>query len=233
MEEEKLKNELAMIQDNMFTALQMVPFSFAALFPVLNPLGNAMTFLNLTLGSTPKEQTKLAVQVAVNTAVLLIIVLFAGSWIMRFFGITIPIVQVGGGFVVAYIGWKLLNQPSSESYDQPIGKTDKDFTHLAFFPLTMPITAGPGCIAVTLTIGARQLVPTSFTQMTFGYLGLVIGILLSAISVFFCYGYAGHITRALGAAGRQVILRLSAFINLCIGLEIVWHGIQGLLTFAT
>ena len=166
---------------------------------------------------------------AVNTFVLLFVVLLTGSWILRFFGITIPVVQIGGGLVVAYIGWTLLNQSSSSNSSGPTAAKDAhQANELAFFPLTMPITAGPGCIAVTLTIGAHELTRKVTTTSLFSLLGATIGILLAAVSVFFCYRYADRLTSKLGASGKQVIMRLSAFINLCIGIQIIWHGVQGL-----
>lgn len=214
----------------MFELIQAIPFSFAALFPVLNPLGSAIIFLTFTQSLAEPAIQKLALKVAINTFILLVIVLLTGSWILRFFGITIPVVQIGGGLVVAYIGWTLLNQASSNNGSGPTAAKDQqEANELAFFPLTMPITAGPGCIAVTLTIGAHE-VTRNITTTLLGQLGAVIGIILAALSVYFCYRYADRLTSKLGASGKQVIMRLSAFINLCIGIEIIWHGVQGLLS---
>ncbi len=213
----------------MFELIQAIPFSFAALFPVLNPLGSAIIFLTFTQSLAEPAVHKLALKVAINTFVLLVVVLLTGSWILRFFGITIPIVQISGGLVVAYIGWTLLNQSSSGNSSGPsAAKNEQQANDLAFFPLTMPITAGPGCIAVTLTVGAHEITH-NLASTLLGLLGAIIGIVLAAISVFFCYRYADRLTSKLGGAGKQVIMRLSAFINLCIGIEIIWHGVQALL----
>ena len=213
----------------MFDFIQAIPFSFAALFPVLNPLGCAVIFLTLTFGATRQELTRVSRKIAINTAILLIVVLFTGAWILRFFGITIPIVEVGGGLVITYIGWTLLNSTTTEPKpNQPYARSDRDVSSLVFFPLTMPITAGPGCIAITLTIGAHET-QHDLTATLMGQAGAVVGILLSSIVVFFCYNYAFLITKKLGTAGLEVIMRLSAFINLCIGLSVIWRGVQGLL----
>ncbi len=211
------------------TFIQAIPFTFAALFPLLNPLGAAIIFLSLTQGLSDNALRKLACKVAVNTFILLVIVLFSGSWILRFFGITIPIVEVSGGLVVAYIGWSMLNQfNKASSNTSTVGANEKDASEIAFFPLTMPITAGPGCIAVTLAVAAHE-VRHPFMLTLLGQSGAVVGIMLSAITVYFCYRYAERITRLLGKSGTQVIMRLAAFVNLCIGLQIVWHGVTGLL----
>jgi multiple antibiotic resistance protein len=217
----------------MLALMQATTFSFAAIFPILNPLGSAVIFLTLTLGTTDATLAKIARQVAINTFILLVIVLLTGSWILRFFGITIPVVQIGGGLVVAYIGWRLLNQSpisNGSATDEP--PSDVDATSLAFYPLTMPITAGPGCIATTLTIGAHEI-GTRTQNTMWGELGAVLGILLASITVYFCYRYARAITKSIGPSGTQVIMRLFAFINMCIGIQIVWNGVAAFFLTST
>ncbi len=213
----------------MLTNTQIILFTFAALFPVLNPLAGAMIFLNLTRGAPRTLLNKLALEVALNTFILLVVVLFTGSWILTFFGITIPIVEIAGGFVVAFLAWAVLNEPVSDpSENNPI-ENDKAVKDMAFFPLTMPLTAGPGCFAVTLAISAhethKKLIDTVLSQAS-----ATVGILLASMTVWICYRYAKSITKKLGQSGSSVIMRLAAFINVCIGLQIMWRGIQGLLT---
>jgi len=215
----------------MFEYIQIMLFTYAALFPVLNPLAGAMIFLNLTQGLSKNVLNKLAKQIGINTFVLLTIVLLTGSWILSVFGISIPIVQAAGGLVVTSLAWKLLNRPyvSKEEEEEPVEHTDKAVKEMAFFPLTMPLTAGPGCIAITLTIGAHEM-RHHFIDTVIGEFFAAVGILLAAITVWVCYRYADRITKKIGDTGSRVIMRLSAFINLCIGLQIGWNGIQGLLS---
>lgn len=212
----------------MFAFIKTIPFSYAALFPVINPLGSAVIFLSMTAAATDAQHRRLARKIAFNTFILLVVVLLTGSWILRFFGISLAMVQIGGGMVLAYIGWGILNKPVGGSERESFSAGDKSLNEMAFFPLTMPVTAGPGSIAVTLTIGAHEM-SQSLTAGLLGEVGVIIGILLSALTVFLCYRYAARITNKLGQQGTQVILRLAAFINLCIGLEIIWHGIQSLI----
>lgn len=219
---------------NFTTLLEAIPFSYMALFPVLNPLGSALIFLTMTMGTPDPIVGSLCRRIAVNTFVLLLVVLLVGTYILQFFGITIPIVQLGGGIVVAYIGWRLLNQASDtiSGSQQTTGGDGykKNVMEMAFYPLTMPITAGPGCMAVTLTIGAHETISHSFRDTLFGQVGAILGILLCALTVYLCYRYAQRITQRLGSNGTRVIMRLSAFINFCIGLEIAWHGVRTLLS---
>ncbi|MCD6046541.1 MAG: putative antibiotic resistance protein [Gammaproteobacteria bacterium] len=212
-----------------FTA---IPFSYMALFPVLNPLGGAFIILAMTVNTPEPLYLQLCKKIAINTFILLFIVLSAGTYILEFFGINIPIVQVGGGLVVAYIGWCLLNQtPDTTSGSTTSATTEhsKDIMNLAFYPLTMPITAGPGCMAVTLTISAHETARHSFHSTLLGEAGVIVGLILSALTVYFCYRYAENIKQRLGENGTHVIVRLSAFINFCIGLQITWHGITALI----
>lgn len=210
----------------MLELIQAIPFAFGALFPVVNPIGSAVIFLTLVNGSSDQELASLARKIAIYSTLMLITVLFAGSGILRLFGITIPIVLIAGGLVLAYIGWQLLNAPATiQEKTLNTADIDKNVAQMAFYPLTMPVTAGPGCIAVAIALGAHSIAP-SWDVTFLGLIGNSIGILLVGITILFCYHYAIAITNKLGTSGTKVIMRLAAFINLCIGLELMWHGIR-------
>lgn len=214
----------------MLELLQAIPFAFGALFPVVNPIGSAIIFLSLTNGSSKKELNTLALKISLYITVMLVSVLFFGSWLLRLFGISIPIVLIGGGLVLAYIGWQLLNKPAVP--DEKMVNTadlDKNVDNMAFYPLSMPVTAGPGCIAVAIALGAHSYAH-NLQATTLSLIGNAIGIAAVGLTVLICYWYAYAITSKLGSKGTQVIMRLAAFINLCIGLQLIWHGVQ-LLSF--
>lgn len=203
-----------------------IPMAYAALFPVLNPLGYAFVFLALTQKLPADARRRLARKIAFNAFILLVTVFWVGEWVLQFFGVTLPIVQVAGGLVVTYIGWLMMNQPAGN--EGMHGKAIQDETEAnaqSFFPLTMPMTAGPGSIAVALTIGAHDNLADG-TNALMSKLGAMTGILLAAITIYFCYAYASSLTKKLGTSGVTVIIKLSAFIIFCIGLAILWHGIQ-------
>lgn len=213
----------------MLELIQAIPFSFAALFPVINPVGSTVIFLTLVRGASSEELNRLAFKIALYTAVMLSIVVVAGSWILRVFGITIPIVLIGGGLVLAYIGWQILNEPQTDDVTETPEKTsDQTAEGMAFYPLTMPVTSGPGCIAVAIALGAHAVQP-SLEQTALGQLGTIIGVILVSLTVFICYRYAHEFAKRMKNSGRQVIMRLAGFINLCIGLELVWHGMSYLI----
>lgn len=219
----------------MLDLIQAIPFSFAALFPVLNPIGSSVIILSLVEGNPPSTLNLLALKISIYTAIMLITVLFAGAGILRLFGITIPIVLIAGGLVLAYIGWQILTQPS-DSKDRVKPNTtpeiNSDIKSMTFYPLTMPVTAGPGCIAVVIALGAhasKDNLQDTLSQQ----LGNSIGILLVALTVYLCYRYTHVIADKIGQSGTAVIMRIAAFFNLCIGMELMWHGVEYLFHLPT
>ena len=207
---------------------------YAGLFPLVNPVGSAPIFLGLTRQHSETERHALALKVAVNGFLLLLGSLFVGSHVLAFFGITLPIVRVAGGLVVTVLGWKLLHEgekPEAEIADdagtRPTATTD------AFYPLTMPLTVGPGSMAVAITLGSqRPIVPRDLDHLALLGGSAVAGLVAIALTIFICYRFAERTVAALGERGTNVLVRLSAFILLCIGIQIVWNGVSALLRAA-
>src|SRR5215469_1248146 len=130
---------------------------YAGLFPIVNPIGSAPIFLSLTRPWTTAERNTLALRVAMNSFLLLLGSLFVGSHVLDFFGITLPVVRVAGGMVVTAFGWKLLHQQDSpDILKKPDGAGTTQRPDAAFYPLTMPLTVGPGSIAVAITLGSQR-----------------------------------------------------------------------------
>jgi multiple antibiotic resistance protein len=198
---------------------------FAALFPIVNPLGGAPIFLVMTSDYAPEERAALAWRVTVNAFVLLLASVVTGTYVLEFFGLSVSVVQVGGGLVVSTLGWRLLQDPTP--IDKPPIASAPRRRNLAFYPLTMPLTVGPGSISVAITIGANH--PDSVRSLLINVPAILIGVTLVAATVFIAYRYADRLSRMIGETGMTVLLRLSAFILLCIGVQIVWNGASALL----
>src|SRR5580693_8444112 len=200
-----------------------------ALFPIVNPLGNTPIFLLLTRGLSGQGRIKLAWSIAVNGLVLMVASIFIGTHILGFFGISLPVVQVGGGLVVVSTGWALLrntdNDDAAEHAKQPCNEAN--FMRQAFYPLTMPLTVGPGSIAVAITVGANRTEGSEWRWAVIA--GLLIGAVAIAVSIYLSYRFAERIGEALGDAAMNVIIRLSSFILVCIGVQITWNGLSALL----
>jgi multiple antibiotic resistance protein len=199
---------------------------YAALLPIVNPLGMAPIFAEMTLGYSDSIRRTMAMRVAVNCTVLLVASLFVGSYILQFFGVSLAAVQVGGGLLVAIAGWRILNQ-QGDLKDHAIGSQPSDDRILsqAFYPLTMPLTVGPGSIAVAITLGSN-LHEESHLQLIVSALAAVIGILLIGVTIFLCYRFSDKLERLLGPNGTSILIRLSAFIVVCIGIQIVFNGLD-------
>jgi multiple antibiotic resistance protein len=143
-------------------------------------------------------------------------------------GISLPVVQVGGGLLVMATGWTLLKHRVDEKHDMQKAVQPRDTFHQAFYPLTMPLTVGPGSISVAITLGANAAHHHPFHVLT--TFAALLGLALIAISIFLCYGFADRLARIVGATGMTVILQLSSFFLVCIGVQIVWNGIKALLS---
>jgi multiple antibiotic resistance protein len=198
---------------------------YAGLFPIVNPIGGAPIFLGLTRQCTDNERNALALRVAINSFLLLLGSLFVGSYVLEFFGITLPIVRVAGGLVVAVTGWKLLQagyEEEERTGHRPVITTD------GFYPLTMPITVGPGSIAVAITLGSQRP-RVALPEVALLGCAAIAGLVAITATIYVCYRFAKGTVGMLGAHGTNVLVRLSAFILLCIGIGIIWNGYSALI----
>jgi multiple antibiotic resistance protein len=202
-----------------------------ALFPIVNPVGNTPIFLTLTRGLSSHGRTLLARMIALNGLILILTSIFVGTYILAFFGISLPVVQVGGGLVVISTGWALLRQASDDGAGDKDGKrkecNEADYDRQAFYPLTLPLTVGPGSISVAITVGANRPEGVEAHWPLIG--GLFLGSALIAASIYLSYRFAERIERTLGDSAMNVIIRLSSFILVCIGVQILWNGLSALL----
>ena len=210
---------------------------FSALLPLINPLGSALVFLGL-VGTEPIAVYRaLARRIAINTIIFLAVIELIGSALLTFFGISLPIVQVSGGFVLAAMGWSLLNERDSQpnadkinAAEQAESRTESgSLEQKAFYPFTFPVTAGPGCIVVMLTLSVHAT-KTTLSYNLLAHLGLFCAIVVLSAIIYLCYAYAPRITQAISPPTAHGILRVIAFILLCIGVQIAWNGIDSLLT---
>jgi len=200
-----------------------------ALFPIVNPIGNTPIFLSLTRGLSDQGRTALARMVAVNGLILIVTSIFIGTHILAFFGISLPVVQVGGGLIVISTGWTLLRQSNADGggKDGQRECNESDYTRQAFYPLTLPLTVGPGSISVAIAVGANQAEGKQWRWTLIA--GMLIGSALIAASIYLSYRFAETLARALGESAMNVIIRLSSFILVCIGVQILWNGLSALL----
>jgi multiple antibiotic resistance protein len=214
--------------DVMAEAAKSLFLVLSALFPIVDPLGGSPIFLSMTQQYSSSTRRALSWRIAVNGFFLLLGSYFIGTHILSFFGISIPVVQVGGGLIVMSSGWTLLKQGSMVS--QKGKKQDmepNDPFHYAFYPLTLPLTVGPGSISVAITLGANAHRLQGLHP--FSIVAAILGCLLLAVSIFLCYAFADRLAGILGTTGMTVIIQLTSFLLVCIGVQIAWNGISALL----
>ena len=199
----------------------------AALFPVVNPPGSSLIFLSMTQGASGETRRFLARRVAVNALLIMAASLLVGGLILKVYGISLPVLRIAGGLLVAATGWKLLNEGSHKAVDDVSSHDGKpDFGDLAFYPLTLPITTGPGTIAVMISLGLSR--PTSQLDLKF-FVAALGATIVVAVTIYVCFAYSHLVSRLFGTVGTDILVRLTAFILFCLGLQIVWSGASELL----
>jgi multiple antibiotic resistance protein len=202
---------------------------FSTLFPVVYPIGGGALFLALTRDYDGPTRRMLSRRIALNSFALLISSFLVGSHVLSFFGISLAIVQVGGGLVVISTAWAMLNHKESHDRDALGGAiNDSDVLKYAFYPLTLPLTVGPGSISIAITLGASRPLALREGLLTLVAAAAASGLL--ALSVYICYAFSDRLALRIGRNGMNVTVRLTSFLLFCIGVQILWNGVHELLT---
>ena len=209
-------------------ALKVTATIFLALLPVVNPLGTALILSGMTSGTDPAVWKAMARTISVYTFLVLIFFYVFGFLILQLFGITIPVVQVPGGLVLAIMGWQMLNGSSSagDSTNGDVHDNRVSILGKTFYPFTFPITVGPGGLAVVMTLGAHVQRGTSMGLAE--RVGGAIGTLAMCAAVYLCYANLQYINQKIPPAAVKAISKMLAFFVICIGVQILWEGIQAL-----
>jgi len=206
--------------------------AFPSLFSIINPIGGALIFYGVTKDFSLTDKEKVAALVGVYSLLIMFGALWAGAYVLRFFGVSIDALRIAGGTVVALSGWRLLT--STETHPDRKGHeraeeqgSEGDPMQLAFFPLTLPFTTGPGTIAVAITIGAER--PATSVGFVAFFLGASIAAAANAAIIWIFYRSADRLTNFIGPTAQAVIVRLTAFLLMCIGVQILVTAVGGLI----
>jgi multiple antibiotic resistance protein len=203
--------------------------AFPALFSIINPIGGALIFNEATLGLGPADKRRVAGRVGFYSLLILIGALWGGAYVLNFFGVSLAALRIAGGAVVALNAWALLMtrdrheaQQRRESEADP-GDTTRNAMEMAFFPLAMPYTTGPGAISVAITIGAER--PANGIGLLDFFVGVSAAAVANALIVWIGYRFADRVTGWMSASARNIVTRLTAFLLLCVGVQIMLSGI--------
>lgn len=213
-----------MLAGHSFPIIRNILLVYAALLPIVNPFGMAPIFASMTFGYSVNVRRTMALRVALNGFILLMASLFIGSYVLDFFGVSIAAVQLGGGLVVMIAGWRILNQQSDDQDRREAATPSRTaIFSQAFYPLTMPLTVGPGSIAVAITLGSNVHMETHM-QLIVSALVSTLGLALIGVTIYLCYRYSDELERLLRPTGTSILIRLSSFIVVCIGIQIMFNG---------
>ncbi len=206
-----------------FKSLVLVPLT---LLPIINPLGAAPVFIQIA-GSNPLVAQRMARQIAINSWFILVVSMLVGIYVLEIFGISLPIVRLGGGLLVASSGWRLLSHTGGKDMEKDFAKQTEELSRTeivmrSFFPITFPLTTGPGAIAAAIALGVH--LPRTLGRYLLGASVAVLGVGITVLLVYLCYRHATRLLAMLGPIGTMVIMRMLAFILFCIGIEIMWSG---------
>ncbi len=202
----------------------------AAVFPVVNPPGSALVFLSLTPNVSVDARRFLARWVALNSFLVMAGSLLLGTFVLNIYGISVPILRVAGGIIVAVAGWRLLNEGSKKTQEDAPELDQSDYRSIAFYPLTLPLTTGPGTISVMISLGfGRSKLASAYEEVRYVVMVLLAAIVIAA-SIYICFAYADRVQKLLGRASTDIAVRFSAFILFCIGVQILWTGVSELLS---
>lgn len=200
--------------------------SFAALFPVADPLGAVPIFLVLSAGTTKKARETMALKIAVYMVLVLTVFLFIGGSLLNFFDLSIAVVKVAGGIVVFVSGWDALKEePKLKEKDEKLVNEQLEHQQdITFIPMTIPMLAGPGSIAVTLGLAAQA--GRSFTVPTaLNFLAIISAIVFIAGLSYICLRLSNSFLQLFGETGITAISRLLGLFILAIGVQLILNGL--------
>lgn len=207
------------------TLLGAFIYTFTTLVPVINPFSGAMFFVTLSSHLSDSDRAYVAGRIAIFSFVILVVCLFAGHLILSFFGISVGVLRCAGGMVLFAAGWNALNAPShdeSGAKEPPLALPRSRLKAMAFYPFTLPLTTGPGAIAVTVALGTS--LPYNVENLT----GTLAAIVATVLVIWICFRYSDRVSRSVGAAGADALARIFAFILICLGVSICWQGFSEL-----
>jgi multiple antibiotic resistance protein len=203
--------------------------AFPALFSIVNPIGAALIFHQMLANHPPETAKRLAPTIALYAFFILLGSLLLGSYILNFFGVSQGALRVAGGLVVAIRAWALLMAPEENEErkaDQAHSPVKTRAEDMAFFPLTMPFTTGPGAISVAIALSSQR--PAGDHSVAPFFMGASLAVAVIALMVWVFYRASDRVLSLLGVNGARVVSRLMAFLLMCIGVQIVASGVEAL-----
>ena len=197
--------------------------TIVALLPLINPLASAPTFLAITEGDTRERRMQQLRMACLYMVAILVSFLVGGTFIMGFFGLSIPGLRIAGGLLVASIGSTMLLASPRDPGDELDAKAARAKRDISFSPLAMPMLSGPGSIAVTVGF-------TSLARGWLDYVAIILGIIVVAIITYITLRLSENVVKIIGVNGMNALSKVMGFLILCIGIQFVVNGVLGIAT---
>jgi multiple antibiotic resistance protein len=205
---------------------------YSTLISIINPFGLAFVFNDITRSLAPVERAALALRISIYSFCTLVVTAILGNYILAFFGITLAALKIAGGIAVALAGWGLLNKPDAEpSEDQPPSEVQRaSIEAMAYYPLTMPLTTGPGSMAAAIALVANRSYDGDLLTL---FIGILVVAVCVAFTVYVCYRWSGWFSAHIGVVATRIFARIAAFLLLCVGVQIIITGVIDVIRTAT
>ena len=201
--------------------------SLAALFPVIDPIGSVPIFLVLTAGVPKALRHSYAKRIALNVVILLVSSLLVGGGILRFFGISLEVVRIAGGIVVFHAAWNAMNSESklSDVENQDVIHKADQHKDISFMPMTIPLLAGPGAIAVALGLAAEASRGAEAAKTASNLAAISVAIALIGLIIYIALRTSTLLLKWLGASGIHALSRLLGLFVMAIGVQLILNGL--------
>jgi len=200
--------------------MELIIATIVSLLPIINPFSTAPMFLSITEGDTDAERNEQARKAVIYMVAILVTFLLAGTFIMKFFGLSLPGLRIAGGILVAGVGMRMLYPKDDPEETHAVRNAARQKADVSFTPLAMPSLAGPGAISVTIGLA-------SLADVWWNYFAIVAGILIVAVIVLITLRISTRMVGYLGVTGLNAMTRIMGFLILCVGIQFVVNGVMG------
>lgn len=190
--------------------------TFLALFPIVNPFGGIPLFFSLTTGFAPEDRRHTALKTAFYVIAILVVFMLFGRFVLNFFGISLPVLKIAGGLIVANTAWGMVTGSSRMTHEENREALTKE--DISLTPMAMPMLSGPGSIGVVMGLAAHA-------DNLLAYTGMILGILAIGLTVYLFLRLGGPLVKQLGPGAVGAISRIFGFLILAIAVQLVWDGV--------
>ena len=203
--------------------LHEIALAFIAIFPVVNPFSKPPIFLSITEGLTAAEQKKQALKASLYAFLILVVSLLAGTFILAFFSITLPALQIAGGLLIARTGFQMLNPQKEHHQTQHEEAESREKDDISFVPLAMPLLSGPGSIAIMINLATTS-------EVWWDWITITVAAAAVCVITYFFLSQSLRLVRILGVNGMNALSKLMGFLLLSLAVQFIINGVSGAIT---